>query len=292
MSKTKFNRQNTQICTVIGNPISHSLSPKIHNAAFEELGLNFIYTASKIENVKSALEYMRGTEKFRGMSVTIPHKIEAMKYVDNVAEIDRTIGSINTVINENGKLFGFSTDGPGALKAFVEAGVTIDGKKILILGSGGAARAISFTLALKTKVQELYILDVNETMLKQLTGDLETGTDVLIKSDLLSENSFATAMENVDIIIHCTPIGMFPNVDASIIPAKYFKPHQVVFDIVYTPFETKLLLDAKSRGLRIIHGLEMFINQAVLQFERFTGVDAPVKVMRQVLMEQLKNTSK
>ena len=277
----------TQICAVIGNPIAHSLSPAIHNAAFAELDLDFVYVAYRVEDVKNALAGMRALNNFRGMSVTIPHKIEIMKYVDEISKVDRSIGSINTVINEQGKLLGFGTDGPGALKAIVDAEVEVDGKNILMLGSGGAARAISFTLALNAKLGELSILDVSENMLQQLTADLKAGTDAFIKSGLLTERSLAAAMENADVIIHCTPVGMHPNKDVSLIPAELFRPEQVIFDIVYTPLETKLLTEAKSRGLKVISGVDMFINQAVLQFERFTGVDAPIEVMRRVVMEHL-----
>jgi shikimate dehydrogenase len=279
---------NTQICAVIGNPIAHSLSPAIHNAAFAELNLDFIYVACRVEDVKNALAGMRALENFRGMSVTIPHKIEAMKYVDDIAEADRSIGSINTIIHEKDNLVGLGTDGPGALKSLVDAGIEVDGKNILMLGSGGAARAIAFTLALNTKPGQLSILDIDEGMLEQLTIDLKAGTDASIKSRLLTQNSLAAAMDTADIVLHCTPVGMHPNTDASLIPSDLFRSGQVVFDIVYTPLETKLLAHAKSRGLKVICGVEMFVNQAVLQFERFTGVNAPVEVMRGVVMEQLK----
>jgi len=277
----------TRVCAIIGNPVAHSLSPAIHNAAYEELDLNFVYVAFRVEDIGSAMAGMRALENFRGMSVTIPHKIEVMKYADEIAEIDRTIGSINTVIAEQNRLIGLGTDGPGALKAIADAAVEIDGKNVLMLGSGGVARAISFTLARNSKLVELLILDINETMLQELTSDLKTGTDALIRSELLNESSLATAMENADIIIHCTPMGMHPNEDISLIPGELFRPDQVVFDVVYTPFETKLLAEAKARGLKTIPGVDMFVNQAVLQFERFTGVDAPVEVMRRVVMEHL-----
>ena len=280
---------NTQLCAVIGNPVAHSLSPAIHNAAFEELDLDFVYLAFRVEDVKNALTGMKALENFRGLSVTIPHKIEAMKYVDRIPWVDRNIGSINTVINDKGTLTGLGTDGPGALKAIGDAGVEIDGKNILMLGSGGAARAISFTLVQNNPLGELSILDIDETMLHQLTTDLKAGTDAVVKSELLTESSLSGAMADADVIIHCTPVGMHPNEDASLIPAELFRPEQVVFDIVYTPLETKLLAEAKSRGLKVICGIEMFINQAVLQFEHFTGVDAPVEVMRRVLMEHLKS---
>ncbi len=279
----------TQLCAVIGNPVGHSLSPAIHNAAFEHLDLDFVYVAFPVEDVKGALAGMRAIKSFRGMSVTIPHKTEVMKYVDEIPAVDRSIGSINTVIHEGDKLIGLGTDGAGALKALAEGGVEVDGKHILMLGAGGAARAISFNLAWKTKLAELSILDINEPLLKGLRNDLETGTDAVIKSGLLTDSSLAASMETADVIIHCTPVGMHPNVDASLIPADLFRPEQVVFDIVYTPLETKLQAEAKSRGLKVISGVEMFVNQAVLQFERFTGLDAPVEVMRRVVMEHLKS---
>jgi shikimate dehydrogenase len=272
---------------VIGNPVGHSLSPAIHNAAIEFLGLDFIYLACRVEEVKGALAGVRAFENFRGLSVTIPHKIEAMKFVDEIAEVDRSIGAINTVIHEQDRLIGLGTDGPGALKALADAGVEIAGRKVLMLGAGGAARALAFTLARKTKLRELAMLDVNEALLHELTTDLKSGTEAAISAAPLTEKSLATAMATAEIVLHCTPIGMHPNEDASLIPVELFRPEQVVFDIVYTPLETKLLAGARARGCKVIQGVEMFINQAVLQFEQFTGVGAPVEVMRRVVLEHL-----
>ena len=280
---------NTRVCAVIGNPVAHSLSPAIHNAGYEALDLDFLYIPCQVEDVAGALTGMRAFHNFRGMSVTIPHKIEAMKYVDEIAEADRTIGSINTIVKEGNKLIGLGTDGPGALKALVDAGVAMEGKTVLMLGAGGAARAIAFTLALKTGLGELRILDVNESMLQGLTTDLKTHTGACITSALMTDVSLAAAMGEADIIIHCTPIGMHPREDASLVPAGLFRLGQVVFDIVYTPLETRLLADARERGLQVISGVEMFINQAVLQFEQFTGTDAPEDVMRRVVMEHLQS---
>jgi shikimate dehydrogenase len=269
--------------------VEHSLSPAIHNAAFTELGLDFVYVAFRVEDVKHALSGMRAMENFRGMSVTIPHKIEAMKHVDAIEDVDRHIGSINTIINDSGNLLGLGTDGPGALKALTDAGVNLSGKNILMLGGGGAARAIAFTLANNGGAAAIEILDINETIRDQLTMDLTTGTNAVIRSNSMTDHTLAKAMAVADIVIHCTPVGMHPKEGVSIVPATLFRPGQVVFDIVYTPLETKLLADAKSKGLQIISGVDMFINQAILQFERFTGVDAPVGVMRRVVMEHLKS---
>ncbi len=277
----------TQLCAVIGNPVGHSLSPAIHNAGYEALDLDFVYIACRVEDVAAALGGVRALGNFRGLSVTIPHKIEAMKHVDEVAKVDRAIGSINTVVHEGDKLLGLGTDGPGALKALADAGVTVDGRRILMLGAGGAARAIGFTLAWKAAPAELILLDINEEMLRGLAADLRAGSATPIMDAILTPDTLEDALGRAEVVIHCTPIGMHPKVDASLVPAEFFRPEQAVFDIVYTPLETKLLADARARGCRVIPGVEMFLNQAVLQFEYFTGVPAPIDAMRRVLMEHL-----
>lgn len=278
----------TQLCALIGNPVGHSMSPAIHNAAFTATDQDFVYVACQVEDVAAALSGMRALGNFRGMSVTIPHKIEIMQLVDEISAVDRAIGSINTVISENGKLIGLGTDGPGALKALFDAEVSLDDKTVLLLGCGGAARAIAFTLAMQTKLAELVMLDIDESALQQLTVDLRAGTEAKINAALMNEAALAAAMAKSDIIIHCTPIGMHPKEDVSLVPCKLFHPGQVVFDVVYNPLETRLLKEAKANGCQTISGVEMFINQAVLQFEQFTGVEAPVAVMRQVVMERLR----
>lgn len=278
----------TRLCAVIGNPVSHSMSPAIHNAGYAALDLDFAYLPCQVEDVKGMLDGMRAMHNFRGLSVTIPHKVTAMKYVDEVVAADRIIGSINTIVKQDGKLIGMGTDGPGALKALNDAGVELDGKIVLLLGCGGAARAIAFTLAQKTALAELSMLDINGEMLRGLTADLQANTGAQISSELLDDASLARAMGRADVVIHCTPIGMHPKEDASLVPAELFRPGQAVLDIVYNPLQTKLLADAEARGLQTISGVEMFINQAVLQFEIFTGGPAPEEVMRRVVMENLR----
>ena len=277
----------TQLCAVIGNPVAHSLSPAIHNAAFGKMDLDFVYVAFHVVDLGSALKGMRALNNFRGMSITIPHKVDAMRHVDEISDVDRSIGSINTVINSGGVLKGYGTDGPGALRALHDAHVDLNGRHVLMLGSGGAARAVSFTLARNAGISCLTILDINDPMRLALADDLRAGTSSPIESEPLNEGFLADAMARSDIVINSTPIGMHPNHDSSIIPLELFRPGQVVFDIVYNPLETRLLKEARSRGLLAISGVEMFINQAALQFELFTGMPAPVEVMRGVVMEKL-----
>lgn len=278
----------TKICALIGNPVSHSLSPAIHNAAFAELSIDMVYVAFQVEDVKGALEGMRALENFRGLSVTIPHKLEVMKYVDEIPEVDRNIGSINTVVKEEGRLVGFGTDGPGALKAFTDAGIDLAGRNVLMLGAGGAARAIAFTLAQRSGLGRLELLDINDDLLGQLSSDLREGTDTEIVHGRLDGPGVEAGMKSADVVIHCTPVGMHPDVDGTLVPENLFRPGQVVFDGVYNPLETRLLREARASGLTVIQGVEMFINQAILQFERFAGVDeAPEGLMRRVVMERL-----
>ncbi len=287
MTDIKSIGTNTKFCTVIGNPISHSLSPAIHNAGYAELNIDFVYVANRVEDVKSTLAGMRALENFRGMSITIPHKIEAIQYVDTISDVDLAIGSINSVVNENGQLEGFNTDGPGALKALEGAGVDFQDKSILMVGAGGASRAIAFTLAWDPRIKDVTLLDIDQDMLESLGDDLKKKSEATIYTHVMNDDTLSLAMQKADIIIHCTPIGMHPKEDASLIDPKLFRKGQVIFDIVYTPLETKLLKDAKACGLQVVSGVEMFIHQAVLQFERFTGEKAPVQTLRNVVMEHL-----
>ncbi len=277
----------TQFCAVTGNPVGHSLSPAIHNAAFNHLSLDFVYLACPVEDVASLLVGMRAIRTFRGLSVTIPHKLAVMKYVDEIAEVDRSIGAINTVIHEDNRLIGLGTDGPAALQALREHGGAPDGRNVLFLGAGGAARAIAFTLARQAAPAQMTLLDINDALLQGLQRDLQAGTRTPIQAAHLQEETLRDAMAAADVVIHCTSVGMHPRVDASLVPAPLFRPGQVVFDIVYTPLETKLLRDARAAGARVIPGIEMFVLQAALQFRHFTGQSAPVEIMRQVVLAHL-----
>ena len=278
----------TQVCAVIGNPVEHSLSPAIHNAAFEALGLNCAYVAFQIEDIAAAMAGFRAMGNFRGLSVTIPHKISIMKHLDEIDEVARNIGSVNTVIKEEGLLKGSSSDGPGALKALGDSGVDIAGRKVLILGSGGAARAIAFTLATAERPPDISILAVIPEELNKLVQDLKGNTSACISGKGLDDESLQRNLAEADVIIHCTPVGMHPNTDETVIPKEILQSEQVVFDIVYTPRQTRLLKEAESVGCKTIPGLEMFVNQAVVQFELWTGQRAPVDIMRKVVEDNLK----
>ena len=278
----------TRVCAVIGNPVEHSLSPAIHNAAFEALGLDFAYVAFSVEDIAGAMAGVRALGNFRGLSVTIPHKLSIMDHLDEIEEVARNIGSVNTVLKEDGILKGSSSDGPGALKALEDRGAAPAGKRVLVLGSGGAARAITFTLATMESPPEISILGVIPDELDRLLRDLKEKTPASVGGCNMDDDSLRKGVGESDIIIHCTPIGMHPKIEDTLVPKELLRPDQAVFDIVYTPRETRLLRDARSVGCKTIPGLEMFVNQAVVQFELWTGKTAPVAVMKSIVEENLK----
>jgi shikimate dehydrogenase len=231
----------TKVCAVIGAPVEHSLSPAIHNAAFEKLGLDYAYVAFRVEDIAGAMTGMRALGNFRGMSVTIPHKTSIMEHLDEIEEVARNIGSVNTVLNEDGVLKGSSSDGPGALKALADHGANPSGKRVLFLGSGGAARAVSFTLATMDNPPEITLLGVIPDELDALARDLKDKTPASISEAALNEASLRKGVGDAGIIIHCTPIGMHPKTEGTLVPKELLTPEHVVFDIVYTPRETRLL---------------------------------------------------
>jgi shikimate dehydrogenase len=277
----------TQLCGLLGNPVEHSLSPAVHNAAFQKLGLNFVYLAFKVEQIGEAIRGIRVLGNVRGFSVTIPHKVTVLSHLDDVEPTARNIGSVNTIVVDHGKLTGYNTDASGALQALQDAGVELEGQPVLMLGSGGAARAIGFGLARKGGIASLTILGIDEAERLKLAGDLRSKTTVQVHDRPMTDETLMAAIENHRILIHCTPIGMYPRVSESCVPARLLKPHLTVMDIVYNPMETRLLKEAKAAGCRTIPGLAMFLNQAVQQFELWTGHPAPADVMQSVLESRL-----
>jgi shikimate dehydrogenase len=273
----------TQFCGVIGNPVEHSLSPAIHNAAFQALGIDCVYLAWKVEAIGDALRGLRALGNFRGASVTIPHKVSAVPFLDEIEPTARQIGAINTIVAEQGRLIGYNTDATGALRALREGGVDLTGRHIVMLGSGGAARAIAFALAAESRANKLILLGVDHKERAALASDLRSKTAFTVEDYVLDEVTLGRAVRESQVLIHSTPVGMSPRADATCVPAALLHPDLAVMDIVYNPRETRLLKEAKRVGCKTIPGLEMFLNQAVAQFELWTNQPAPVNVMRTVL---------
>ena len=273
----------TGFCGVIGNPVEHSLSPAIHNAAFRKLDVNMVYLAFRVEAIGDAINGLRALGGFRGASVTIPHKVSAMPFLDTIDPTARQIGAINTIVAEHGKLIGYNTDATGALRALHEGIGALVGKRVVMLGSGGAARAIAFALAGEAGLAGLTLLGVDDRERSQLAADLRDKTTLAVVDMHLDDPTLGRMLPESQVLIHCTPIGMSPKTEASCVPAALLHRGLAVMDIVYNPRETRLIKDARLAGCVTIPGLEMFLYQAVAQFELWTKQTAPADVMRTVL---------
>lgn len=264
----------TKICLIIGDPVSHSLSPIMHNAGYKALGIEdqFVFLGAKV-NIKDVGVVADAMRKMgiHGLTCTIPHKVEVMKFLDKIDETARKIGAVNTVLNRNGKLIGFNTDWLGAVVP-LEKITSLTGKKALVLGAGGAARAVVFGL-LKKGVDVTIFNRTKEKAIKLAEEFQCQVTDLRRESEI----------KDFDIIVNTTSVGMKPFDQETPIPTEFINKKQVVFDIVYVPFETKLLKEAKKRGAKIIHGVEMLLHQGTAQFEIYTGKKAPEEIMRKTL---------
>lgn len=278
----------TKVCALFGHPVGHSRSPEIHNAAFEALQLPYVYVAHDVlpGQVGQALQGVRAMG-YRGLSVTIPHKVEALQGVDEVDSIAQGIGCINTVVNDAGRLTGYNSDGLGALRALRDAGVEPSGTRTVILGSGGAARAIAITMATEAPPAQITILGVVPDELQRLVDDVHRRGGAAVAGIALTPPALQAALAEADLLLHCSPVGMHPQEDESLVPPSWLRPELVVFDAVYNPRRTRLLREAARVGCRTVEGLEMFLGQAYVQFELWTGQKAPREVMRQVLENKL-----
>jgi len=277
----------SEVCCLIGDPVEHTLSPLLHNTAFQRLGLNYVYVAFKVEKgmLEKAVEGARALS-IRGLNVTIPHKVEIIKYLDEVEELAERIGAVNTVVNEGGKLVGYNTDGPGALKALHDGGFNPRGKSVLIVGAGGAARAIAYYVA-KEKPSEITFLNRSLDRAEELSRKISREIGVSAKAVGLSYDSLKDALEDADLLINCTSVGMAPNIEETLIPKTLLRRDMTVMDIVYNPMYTRLLRDAADVGCRIVFGVDMLVNQAALSFEIWTGLKAPVEEMKEAALKAL-----
>jgi len=277
----------THVCAVIGDPIEHSLSPVIQNAAFNALNIDAVYTAFRVNpsEVANALAGIRALGML-GLSVTMPHKEAVIPHLDWVDETAKCLNSVNTIHCKEGKLFGYSTDGIGALEALKKNRANPHGKRVLMLGAGGAARVIAHTLI--EEVEELVVLNRTVSVAEKLAETLKHkfGKKIIVNS--LSPEIIGEKISNSDILLNTTSVGMKNNTDQrSLIVLDCLRPDLTVMDIVYNPLETRLIKDAKAAGAKVISGVEMLIYQGAAAFEIWTGHKAPVQVMRKAALEQL-----
>lgn len=274
----------TNIVGLIGHPVEHSFSPPMHNAAFEALGMDYAYVAFDVNpnDLKSAVEGARAMN-IKGFNVTIPHKIEVMNYLKELDEVASLIGAVNTIDFKNMK--GYNTDGIGAINAIEEV-TSVKDKNVVVVGAGGASRAISFYLA-KYGAESITILNRNVDKAQKLAGDV-LKSDLIgnVYSDSISEiNNY---LKDADILVDTTPLGMDPHIDDEPI-ARASDMHEdlVVFDAVYNPNETVLIKEAIKAGAKPVYGIKMLLYQGAESFRIWTGVDAPIDVMEKALRETL-----
>ena len=273
----------TNIVGLIGHPVGHSFSPQMHNQAFKSLGMDYVYTAfdTETENLKSAITGAKSLN-IKGLNVTIPHKINVIEYLDELDEIAKLIGAVNTIDLKTMK--GYNTEGIGAIRAIEEV-TNIKNKNVVIAGAGGASRAISFYIA-KYQAQSLTILNRNVEKAKSLADDVSMSNliDDVKSGDVRNIGEY---LKDTDILINTTPLGMHPNVDETIASADDMHEDLVVFDAVYNPNETKLLKEAIKAGAKPVYGLKMLLYQGAESFKIWTNIDAPVDEMEKGLRESL-----
>jgi shikimate dehydrogenase len=265
--------QHTVLYGVIGFPLKHTLSPVMHNAALRVSKQNAVYLAFETEDIEGCVGGMRAFG-MRGLSVTLPHKSAVIPYLDDTDPLAAQIGAVNTIVNDKGRLVGYNTDALGALTA-IEAQTQVSGKRCLIIGAGGAARAIGFVLKREGA----------EVLIANRTADRGEGLARLLECPFvpLSESKAAEP----DILVQTTPVGMHPREDQCPVEPEILFPPLVVMDIVYNPLQTKLLTIAQEKGCRTINGLAMFIHQGAEQFRLWTGLEPPVDEMTRAVREAL-----
>jgi shikimate dehydrogenase len=276
----------TKVCGIIGDPVEHTMSPAMHNAAFKKLELDFIYLpwAVKPERLREAVAGLRALG-VAGFNVTIPHKVAVLPLLDSLDPLAQKIGAVNTVVNIDGELRGFNTDAEGFYQALLEHGINPTGQKVVVLGAGGASRAVSYILARAGSFLNIVCRP----------GGLARAADIgsMVKADfgtavtIMDDSKIADALHKAELVINTTSVGMSPHAGTSPVPAALLEGIPVVFDIVYNPMQTLLLKDAKKAGAKTIGGVDMLAWQGALAFEKWTGRKAPLEFMRHEAVRML-----
>jgi len=269
--------KNTKIAGLIGNPVEHSWSHIMHNAAFDRMDVNAVYLKFRVDKLKEFIDYFRKLNCI-GFGVTIPHKINVIRYIDGIDKKAKEIGAVNTIVAKKGKLTGYNTDCYGAIQSLKQR-TKLKNRNVVVLGAGGSSRAITYGLL----EENANVTVLNRTLknAKLIANDFDCGYGSLY--DLKNIN--------YDILVNTTPVGMHPDLDKSPVPLNLVRKGTVVFDIVFNPYKTKILKYAEKKGCVVVPGIEMLVNGNVLQFKLWTGKNAPEQFMRKKIMEYLKNVS-
>jgi shikimate dehydrogenase len=275
----------TLLVGIIGDPVEHSLSAPMHNAAFKHLKMDYVYVPFHVrgENLESAIQGARSLE-IKGLNVTIPHKTAVIPYLDEVDQAAQLIGAVNTIKFTENTAKGYNTDGVGAVKALEEI-TPVKGKKVVIMGAGGAARALAFQLILNGIV-DLVIANRTRQKAEQLARDIQGKLEFSPEVIGLKEME----LSSTDILINTTSVGMYPHQDQPpLVRGDQMHPELVVNDVIYNPLQTKLMEEAGSIGAKTLNGTKMLIYQGMESFRIWTGITPPVEVFEKNLMKTIGN---
>ncbi|HXX82092.1 MAG TPA: shikimate dehydrogenase [Thermodesulfovibrionales bacterium] len=267
----------TKVIGLFGYPVEHSLSPCMHNAAFAYLNMDYCYVTFPVrpDLLADAVQSIRAL-RLGGVNITIPHKEKVIPFLDGVSEEVSFIGAVNTVVNNNGFLRGYNTDGRGFMESLSEVGIRCEGRRVLIIGAGGACRAVGYYLS--QKVAHLRIFDIDEQRREKVVKDLGS-----LHGNVTSLKKLDT-LHDVDIVINATPLGL-KDTDPSPFNTDLLSEPMIVCDLIYR--DTALLNAASEKGCRVLNGLGMLLHQGVLAFEIWTGIRPPAEIMRKALQTAL-----
>ena len=279
----------TVICGLIGNPVAHSISPAMQNAAFTHAGLDYIYVPFQVrsEALADAVKGMRALN-IRGLNVTMPHKVSVIPFLNETDSLAAKIGAVNTIVNDNGFLKGYNTDAMGFMQVLTDRGFNVAGKKVAVLGAGGVARAITFALA--DKGAELTIINRHQEFdwALNLAGKITQSFHRQVGALELNDENLAKTVPEAELLVNATSAGMTPDIDETPVPARFLRQGLIVYDVIYNPLATRLLREAKKTGAQAIGGLDMLVGQGALAFAKWTGQPAPVDIMKEAAIRELR----
>jgi shikimate dehydrogenase len=266
-------RGTTRLLGILGMPLGHSYSPAMHNGGIAALGLDLVYVPLSVETAHLP-ELIRSLKavNFVGVNVTQPHKQSVIPLLDELSDVSQKMGAVNTIVNRDGKLFGTTTDPEGFLRGFTDAGHSFEGKSVVILGNGGAARTIAFALNLMAGPKRVTVVARDANKSAVLAAEIAEKTGKRLETLTLDE--YGAHAEGFDIVVNTTPLGMHPDVASSPLRPEWIHPGQIVYDIIYNPEETVLMRDARARGCSVVGGLGMLVHQGIASFKLWTGLDA------------------
>jgi len=274
----------TLLIGIIGNPLEHSLSPRMHNLTLSKMGLDYIYVPLEVAPnwLGEAVAGLKALN-FKGVNVTIPYKKAVIPYLDELSPEALACGAVNLIKNENGYLTGYNTDGRGFMASLAEEGVGSI-KRVVLIGAGGAAHSIAYELAI-AGVEQISILDLDEAKACELARFVESLPAGKADGAQMSDELFSRLSQNADLIINCTPVGMYPDVDNTPVRSlNNVQPDTVVYDLIYNPISTRFLSIAQANNLKTINGLSMLVHQGALTLKILTGATPPITYMKEVVL--------